>query len=99
MGEKKVALYARGHGVSVVGSGVEDATVRCFALNELVTMMYKAYLLGDPKPIPAEDIAALAARHNETAPRLRGSAGGEAGMRAAFRYYESLAGEGEPGPG
>ena len=50
MGSSDVALM-RGHGVSVVGSGVEDATVRTMALNELVTMTYKAYLLGAPKPI------------------------------------------------
>jgi ribulose-5-phosphate 4-epimerase/fuculose-1-phosphate aldolase len=92
MGKKKVALM-RGHGVSVVGSGVEDATVRTLALNELVTMMYKAYLLGDPKPIPAEDIAAMSSRDADAAPRRRGSAGGEAGMLASFRYYRSLAGE------
>ncbi len=92
MGDSKVALM-RGHGVSVVGSGVEDATVRTLALNELVTMMYKAYLLGDPKPIPAEDLALMSARQSDTTPRTRGSAGGEAGMLAAFRYYRSLAGE------
>jgi ribulose-5-phosphate 4-epimerase/fuculose-1-phosphate aldolase len=92
MGEKKVSLM-RGHGVSVVGSGVEDATVRTLALNELVTMMYKAYLLGDPKPIPQQDIDLMTERASDTGPRKRGSAGGEAGMLAAFRYYRSLAGE------
>jgi ribulose-5-phosphate 4-epimerase/fuculose-1-phosphate aldolase len=92
MGGKQVALM-RGHGVSVVGSGVEDAVVRTMALNELVTMTYKAYVLGTPKPILAEDIEAYS-RPVETA-RRRGSAGGEAGMLAAWRYYRSLAGEDE----
>ena len=81
----------RGHGVSVVGSGVEDATVRTMALNELVTMNYKAYLLGTPRPISAEDQAELRRPPDPTRPR--GSAGGEAGMRAAWRYFCSLAGE------
>ena len=90
VGTSNVALM-RGHGVSVVGSGVEDATVRTLALNELVTMNYKAYLLGQPRPISDEDQAAYAGP--EESGRRRGSAGGAAGMRAAWRYFCSLAGE------
>jgi ribulose-5-phosphate 4-epimerase/fuculose-1-phosphate aldolase len=90
MGAKQVALM-RGHGVSVVGSGVEDAVVRTMALNELVTMTYKAYLLGTPNPIPAEDIQSFRAPPDPD--RRRGSAGGEAGMRAAWRYFCALAEE------
>lgn len=89
MGSSAVALM-RGHGVSVVGSGVEDATVRTLALNELVTMNYKAYVLGTPRPISAEDQAHFA--RPPDANRRRGSAGGETGMRAAWRYYCELAG-------
>jgi L-fuculose-phosphate aldolase len=90
MGTKKVALM-RGHGVSVVGSGVEDATVRAMELNELVTMTYKAYLLGTPRPISDEDIQTHMRPHDPN--RRRGSAGGDAGVLAAWRYYRSLAGE------
>jgi ribulose-5-phosphate 4-epimerase/fuculose-1-phosphate aldolase len=90
MGKKKVALM-RGHGVSVVGSGVEDATVRALALDELTTMTYKAYLLGTPKPIPDEDLEHY--RRPMDAHRARGSAGGETGMRATWRYYCQLTGE------
>jgi len=90
MGASQVALM-RGHGVSVVGSGVEDATVRTMALNELVTMTYKAYLLGTPKPISDEDQAHMLRPLDPH--RRRGSAGGDAGMRAQWRYYCSLAGE------
>jgi ribulose-5-phosphate 4-epimerase/fuculose-1-phosphate aldolase len=90
MGSKSVALM-RGHGVSVVGSGVEDATVRVMALNELVTMNYKAYLLGTPRPIPEQDRADMA--QLQAPGRRRGSAGGDVGMRAAWRYYCALAGE------
>jgi ribulose-5-phosphate 4-epimerase/fuculose-1-phosphate aldolase len=90
MGSHRAALM-RGHGVSVVGSSVEDATVRVMELNQLATMLYKAYLLGTPRPIPDEDIAWYT--RPPEANRRRGSAGGEAGVLAAWRYYRSLAGE------
>ena len=90
MDSSDVALM-RGHGVSVVGSGVEDATVRTMALNELVTMSYKAYLLGTPRAISAEDQAHFS--QPPDASRRRGSAGGDTGMRAAWRYFCALAGE------
>jgi ribulose-5-phosphate 4-epimerase/fuculose-1-phosphate aldolase len=90
MGKKKVSLM-RGHGVSVVGNGVEDATMRTQTLNELVTMTYKAYAIGQPKPILAEEIADLRKPPDEH--RARGSAGGETGMMARWRYYCALTGE------
>jgi ribulose-5-phosphate 4-epimerase/fuculose-1-phosphate aldolase len=90
MGDKTAALM-RGHGVSVVGSGVEDAVVRAIELNQLVTMSYKAYLLGAPQPVPQEDLEWL--RQPQEASRRRGSAGGDAGTLATWRYYRSLAGE------
>lgn len=92
MGPKKVALM-RGHGVSVTGSGVEDATVRAMALNELVTLTYKAYLLGEPKPILDRDIEEIRSRETSQAERTRGSAGGRTGMLATWRYFCALAGE------
>jgi ribulose-5-phosphate 4-epimerase/fuculose-1-phosphate aldolase len=77
--------------VSVVGSSVEDATVRVMELNQLVTMTYKAYLLGTPKPLSDEDIQSYKRPLDPN--RRRGSAGGDAGVLAAWRYYRSLAGE------
>jgi ribulose-5-phosphate 4-epimerase/fuculose-1-phosphate aldolase len=91
MSDQKAVLM-RGHGVSVVGSSVEDAAVRTLALNELVTMTYKAYLLGTPQPISDEDQAEM--RKPLDPSRRRGTAGGQAGMLAIWRYYCSLAGEG-----
>ena len=85
------AALMRGHGVSVVGSSVEDAAVRVLALNELVTMTYKAYLLGTPRPISEEDQAEM--RRPLDPSRRRGTAGGQAGMLASWRYYCSLAEE------
>lgn len=90
VGSSSVALM-RGHGASVVGNGVEDASVRALALNELVTMNYKAYLLGDPRPIPSEDEPFF--RAPDEGGRRRGSAGGPAGTFASWRYFCSLTGE------
>jgi ribulose-5-phosphate 4-epimerase/fuculose-1-phosphate aldolase len=94
MGDRKYVLM-RGHGVSVAGSSVEDATVRTIILNELVSMTYRAYLLGEPRRIPDDDIADLVGSA-EDGP-ARGSAGGEAGLLANWRYYCALAGEIESG--
>jgi L-fuculose-phosphate aldolase len=84
----------RGHGVTVTGSSVPDAAVRSIALNELVSMTYKAYLLGQPRPISAEDLEQFTGAEDEQ--RARGSAGGHAGMLATWRYYCMLTGE-DPG--
>jgi ribulose-5-phosphate 4-epimerase/fuculose-1-phosphate aldolase len=90
VGSSNLALM-RAHGTTVVGTSVEDATVRVMALNELVTMNYKAYLLGTPQPIPVEEQKHIG-RPLDPA-RKRGSSGGDAGMRAGWRYFASLAGE------
>ena len=91
MGDKKVALM-RGHGISVVGDSIEDATVRAIHLDELASMTYQAYLLGDPRPILDIDLEEVS-RPPETT-RTRGSAGGLSGMLASWRYYSMLADEG-----
>jgi ribulose-5-phosphate 4-epimerase/fuculose-1-phosphate aldolase len=90
MGGKNVSLM-RGHGISVAGTSVEDAVVRAMQLFELTNMMYMAYAIGEPKPIPQEDIDEF--RKPLDPARRRGSAGGDAGMLATWRYYVSLAGE------
>jgi ribulose-5-phosphate 4-epimerase/fuculose-1-phosphate aldolase len=90
MGAKQVALM-RGHGITVSGSGVEDATLRTLALDELTRMTYKAYLLGTPKPIPVEDMDEYRRPLDQNRPR--GTAGGHAGMMATWRYYCMLTGE------
>lgn len=93
MGTKKVALM-RGHGITVTGTSIEDATVRSLELNELLKLTYEAYLLGDPKPLPASDIAYLRREPEDNRPR--GAAGGEKGMLANYRYYAMMSGELEP---
>lgn len=89
MGLSKVVLM-KGHGISVYGSSVEDATVRALAFNELLSMTYKAYLVGTPIPIPDEDIEEL---RKPPVEKARGTVGGETSMYAAWRYYLGLSGE------
>jgi len=91
MGDHDVCLM-RGHGITAVGTSIEQATLNCIHLVELTRMNYKAYLLGNPRPIPAEDIAQMEARMGGEG-RKRGSAGGEVGAQATWRYYARLAAE------
>lgn len=90
LGDAQAALM-HGHGVTVTGSGVEDAAVRTLHLNELVSMTYKAHLLGAPRRIADEDLADVLAMGRPGS--TRGSAGGHAGVLATWRYYRRLAGE------
>lgn len=90
MGDKSVALM-RGHGISCVGSSIEDATVRAIALDEITTMNYQAYLLGDPQPILDIDLEEMKTPPEHV--KGRGSAQGEAGMLATWRYYAMLTDE------
>ena len=85
------ACFMRGHGVTVVGDSVEEATLRTLALNEVCTMMYKAYALGTPKPVLPEDIEERMRPQPEHRPR--GNAGGRLGMLSRWRYYTDLAAE------
>ncbi|HZS63163.1 MAG TPA: class II aldolase/adducin family protein [Xanthobacteraceae bacterium] len=73
----------RGHGITTCGPSVEEATLTAIKLNELADMNYRAHLLGDPQPIPDEDIA-----HFKS-----GSKGKGKHSNALWRYYCSLVGE------
>jgi L-fuculose-phosphate aldolase len=60
MGDKSVCLM-RGHGITAVGASVEEATITAWRLNDLAEINYRAALLGNPEPIPDEDIAVFRA--------------------------------------
>jgi ribulose-5-phosphate 4-epimerase/fuculose-1-phosphate aldolase len=90
MGDKRAALM-RGHGVAVVGQGIEEAAVTMMALKELTDMTYKALLIGQPTPLPAVEQAELDGLLTPNRPL--GSAGGTAGTLAMWRYYLAAAGE------
>ena len=55
MGDKDVILM-RGHGITSVGRSVEGAGLNAILINELAEMNYKAALIGDPRPIPDDDL-------------------------------------------
>jgi ribulose-5-phosphate 4-epimerase/fuculose-1-phosphate aldolase len=87
MGNKDVALMV-GHGIAAAGTSIEQSSMNALALETLCRTMYKAYLIGNPRRIPESEFAPTS-----TGPRLRGSAGGEEGMRASWRYYVARAEE------
>lgn len=58
IGSKSVCLM-RGHGITAVGSNVQEATMTAWRLNDLAEVNYRAALLGTPEPIPPEDLEAF----------------------------------------
>jgi 3,4-dihydroxyphthalate decarboxylase len=77
------ACLMRGHGITTCGPGIEEATLTAIRLNELADMNYRAHLLGNPQPIPADEIAQITARGRR----------GDGHAASAWRYYCTLAGE------
>ncbi|MBA2689999.1 MAG: class II aldolase/adducin family protein, partial [Burkholderiales bacterium] len=75
------ACLMRGHGITTCGPSVEEATLTAIKLNHLAEMNYRAYLLGDPQPIPADEIASFTASK-----QVKDSA-------PLWRYYCKLVGE------
>lgn len=86
MGDKAACLM-RGHGITTAGASVEEATVTAIKLNELAEMNYRAHLLGDPKPIPDEDVAEYRKRLEK-----RGGLSNSPHGPSSWRYYERLSG-------
>jgi L-fuculose-phosphate aldolase len=75
------ACLMRGHGITTCGGSVEDATITAIKLNELAEMNYRAHLLGDPQPIPDDEIKHITKG-------IKGTHG-----KALWRYYTKLVGE------
>jgi ribulose-5-phosphate 4-epimerase/fuculose-1-phosphate aldolase len=55
MGDKKVC-FLRGHGMTTAGQSVEEATSISLNAFELARLNYMAYSIGNPKPVPEEDL-------------------------------------------
>jgi len=55
MGDKKACILL-GHGLTTAGKNVEESTIISMNLLELARMNYLAYALGNPIPVPEEDI-------------------------------------------
>jgi L-fuculose-phosphate aldolase len=79
IGDKSVCLM-RGHGITAVGASVEEATITAWRLNDLAEINYRAALLGDPEPIPDEDIAAFQTRGRRPTPTA------PPGQNSTWRY-------------
>jgi ribulose-5-phosphate 4-epimerase/fuculose-1-phosphate aldolase len=92
MGEKDVCML-RGHGITAAGRSVEQSTSNAMALNELARMNYLAYAIGQPKPIPQEDIDEARARRESGEPRARPGNVVYDRYAPAWRYYRQLLGE------
>ena len=93
MGDKNVCLM-RGHGITSAGASVEEATINAIRLNEVAEMNYRAYLLGNPRPIPDEDIEVfrkMGQRAKDAGPNVH--------MNSSWRYYADLTGNSDrPAP-
>ena len=74
------ACLMRGHGITTCGPTVEETTLTAIRLNEVAELNYKAYLLGNPRPISDEDL--------DTFDR-----GKEVEWASYWRYYCRLVGE------
>jgi ribulose-5-phosphate 4-epimerase/fuculose-1-phosphate aldolase len=88
MGDKNACLLV-GHGITTAGYSVEDVTLTTLNLFELARLNYLAYAIGNPKPIPAEDIEEYQRRW-QSRPRQRYAADLE---HPDWRYFKKLLGK------
>ena len=78
------ACMMRGHGITTCGGSVQEASLTAIKLNELAEMNYRAQLLGNPQPIPDDEIALITGGgDSKKAPK----------SGPLWRYYCSLVGE------
>jgi len=89
MGEKDACLL-RGHGLTTAGRSVEDCTSRSLTVYELARMNYLAYAIGEPKPVPQQDIDEYAERQSsgDRRPREASSTGEPAGWKYQRKLLE-----------
>jgi ribulose-5-phosphate 4-epimerase/fuculose-1-phosphate aldolase len=80
----------RGHGISTAAASIEEATLAAIAVNDLATMNYQAYLLGNPRPISREDQEAF--RDLERAPVSENGSIPTGRPGALWRYYCAVTG-------
>ena len=88
MGEKKACLLL-GHGMTTAGASVEEATLISMNVFELARMNYLAYAVGNPKPVPQEDIDEYKRRW-ERGTRRRVEKPGSGDEPSDWRYYRKL---------
>ncbi len=86
MGEKRACLLI-GHGMTVAGGSVEEATVTSLNLYELARIHGMAYAIGQPKPIPEADIFEYRQRAKQSNGNKRQSS---ARFESDWRYHVKL---------
>ncbi|HTM08961.1 MAG TPA: class II aldolase/adducin family protein [Verrucomicrobiae bacterium] len=86
MGEKKACLLA-GHGMTVAGSCVEEATATSLHLYELARVNAMAYAIGQPKSISEADIFEYRRRAERSSGPLRESS---TRFQSEWRYQLKL---------
>lgn len=86
MGEKRACLLI-GHGMTVAGGSVEEATVTSLNLYELARIHGMAYAIGQPKPIPEADIFEYRQRAKQGDGKKRESSNR---FESDWRYYVKL---------
>lgn len=88
MGDKKACLLL-GHGMTTAGKSVQDATSISLNVFELARVNYLAYAIGNPKPIPEEDMREYRRRWEQgVRKRLQGPS--SSGESSDWRYYKQL---------
>jgi ribulose-5-phosphate 4-epimerase/fuculose-1-phosphate aldolase len=85
MGNRRACLL-RGHGMTVAGRSVEDATMTSLTIHELAQANYMAYAVGTPLAVPDLD----AHRARWTGGRQNGGAVNAAGEPFIWRYNKRL---------
>lgn len=88
MGDKKACIL-HGHGLTTAGKSVEESTTITMNLVDLARMNYLAYALGNPTPVPAEDMNEYQ-RRTEQGLRPRHRQGNEDEEPSDWRYYKKL---------
>lgn len=88
MGNKKACLLL-GHGMTTAGKSVEEATLISLNAFELARMNYLAYAIGDPRPIPEDDIQEYQQRWKEGF-RRRFEGPSSTGEHSDWRYHKEL---------
>jgi ribulose-5-phosphate 4-epimerase/fuculose-1-phosphate aldolase len=86
MGAKKACLLA-GHGMTVAGASVEEATATSLQLYELARIHGMAYAIGQPRPIPEADIFEYKKRAERSEGPLRESS---SRYQSEWRYQVKL---------
>lgn len=86
LGDANVAIM-RGHGITVLGESVEDATVRAINLCRAMHIASRLALAGKVKKLTKEELSSLTETREK---QNRGSDGGSAGVLSRWNYYSEL---------